>query len=73
MPVKTKTELIMIIRLVKGTSTERRYPPQIRVNMASKTLAHYISPYKWNNHGSTRKQTRTDEHPESKTVYRKSR
>jgi hypothetical protein len=36
-------------------------------------LAHYDSPYKWNNHGSMRKKTRKDEHPESKTVHGKAR
>ncbi len=36
--------------------------------MALKALAHYVGLYKWNNHGSTWKQTRTDEYPQSKTI-----
>jgi hypothetical protein len=31
-----------------------------------KILAHYISPYKWNNHNSMQKQNRKDEYLESK-------
>jgi hypothetical protein len=54
------TLIFYIIQGWSKSTTERRYPPQIRVNMAKKTLAHYISPYKWNNHGSTRKQTKMD-------------
>ena len=34
--------------------------------MAQEPLAHYVSQYKWNNHGSMRKQNRTDEYPQSK-------
>jgi hypothetical protein len=32
------------------------------------TLDDYVSPYKWNNHGSMQKQIRKGEYPESKTV-----
>jgi hypothetical protein len=37
---------------------KERYSPQHWVQLAQKTLAHSISPYEWNNHGSTQKQNR---------------
>ncbi len=69
--VKSKAGLIMNTKLArKYLYTEWRCTLQSRIQMAERTLDNYNNPYKWNNHDSSRKQTRKIEYPESQTIWR---
>jgi hypothetical protein len=39
----------------ENTCTKQRYTPQSTVHMAERPMDNHDSPYKWNNHDSTRK------------------
>ena len=49
----------------KNTCMEQQYTPQSKIQVSQRPLDNHDSPYRWNNHGSMRKQIWKDEYPES--------